>query len=282
MVPVLGLQKAIHYRHLKAACSFESYLHHTSKQAIYQRLNHQAVVPLIIHRAAQCHSLKSKILTGCAAPCQLFIPAIYNLKALFDGVELEGYDRATGLRPDVLLTNSVTGAKCYIEIHVSHACTPEKIATGVPILEFFIQSQTDIDALIQDEFRVNQEALKAYNFRPAPHQLGECHPNCLHRGLIITTWHLSSQGRLQRHGLPFSDYTPDPEPQQNVWPENLPSKEQLQRLKEITMQSTVPNRTCINCISALDWAGGLVECGKKNSHVNYKEAMICSAYRLHT
>lgn len=282
MIPVLGELKAQHFRHYKAVCSYESYLHQTAKMAIYHRLLNEDTVPLLLLREAECRSAKVKLLAGIHEPCKMLIPALYNLKILFDQVALEQYDAETGLKPDVLLTNASSQAKCYIEIFVSSPCSAVKISSGVPILEFYVTSEADISALLNRELSAAETNLTAYNFKPAGRIVERCLDQCKHAKVEIDTWKLSATGRLQKQTVRYQNADHIEISTSNAWPKALAPQEQQALLKQLIQETDPANMhaNCINCIYATSWNDGFLYCNKKQIKVPYTEAKSCAQYRL--
>ncbi|MEH8021508.1 hypothetical protein [Rheinheimera metallidurans] len=281
MIPVLGEHKAKHFRHHKAVCSYESYLHQAAKMAIYHRLLNEDTVTLTLARVAQCKSPKADLFAGFHEPCNVFIPARYNLKTLFNQVELEHHDPETGLKPDVLLTNTNSKAKCYLEIYVTHPCSVEKISSGIPILEFHVTSEADITALISCELSVEETDLTHYNFKPVDRVVDNCLDECKNALVGIDIWSISPNGRLQKHTQKYKDFEHTEVSTSCAWPKALPSSLQLGRLRDMLQQADPAgvHANCLNCVFASNWDDGFLNCNKKHARVPYTEAKLCAQYR---
>lgn len=280
MIPVLGESNAKHFRHHQAVCSYESYLHQTAKLAIYLRLLNEDVVTLKLLREVECRSSKSELLADCYEPCKIIIPAIYNLKALFDQAALERYDPDTGFKPDVLLTNANSLAKCYIEIHVTNPCSKAKIDAGVPILEFHVASEADIAALIKSDLSANDTALTHYNFKLKSRVTESCLEQCQHASIEIDDWKLSNNGRLQKQTYRYQDFEQTSVNTNSAWPKNLAPVEQLTRLRNLIHSDTLnTHANCVRCVFASSWVEGFLLCDKKLKRVPYTEAQLCAQYR---
>lgn len=281
MVPVLGEHKARHFRHHKAVCSYESYLHQAAKMAIYHRLLNEDTVTLTLARVAQCKSPKADLFAGFHEPCNVFIPARYNLKTLFNQVELEQHDPETGLKPDVLITNTNSKAKCYLEIYVTHPCSVEKISSGIPILEFHVTSEADITALINSELSADDTNLTHYNFKPSGRVVQHCLDQCKHAQVEIDTWKLSATGRLQKQTIKYQNADHTEINPNNAWPKSLAAQEQLTRLRKLIQEADPASihANCVNCVYANNWDDGFLNCNKKQAKVPYTEAKLCAQYR---
>lgn len=281
MIPVLGENNAKHFRHHKAVCSYESYLHQAAKIAIYHRLLNEDIVTLKLLRQVECQSAKAELLAGQFEPCKMLIPAMYNLKAQFDQVALEQYDAETGFKPDVLLTNANSNAKCYIEIHVTNPCSKEKIDSGVPILEFHVVSEADITALISNDFSAEDTEMTHYNFTLKSRVTDRCLDQCHHAKVEIDKWNLSPNGRLQQQTCRYKDIDHTAANTSTAWPKNFAPQEQLTRLQNLIRRSDSLNAhaNCVNCIFASNWDNGFLHCSKKHTKVPYTEAKLCAQYR---
>ncbi|MCC5853710.1 MAG: hypothetical protein JJU30_12785 [Alkalimonas sp.] len=281
MIPVLGKHKAKHFRHHKAVCSYESYLHQAAKIAIYHRLSTEETVPLKLMREAECKSPQADLLAGLYERCKVAIPALYNLKTLFNQVELEQYDVNTGLKPDVLLTNTSTKAKCYIEIYVTSPCSTEKISSGVPILEFHVTSEADITALLNSELNAEETDLTHYNFKLASRVLDRCLDQCRNAQVEIDIWKLSPNGRLQRQTSSYQDVNHTEMNPSFAWPKSLAPQEQLTQLRDLIQKADPAgmHANCVNCVYASNWDDGHLNCNKKHAKVPYTEAKLCAQYR---
>ena len=281
MIPVLGDNNAKHFRHHKAVCSYESYLHQAAKIAIYHRLLNEDIVTLKLLRQVECQSAKAELLAGQYEPCKMLIPAMYNLKALFDQVELEQYDAETGFKPDVLLTKANSHAKCYIEVHVTNPCSKEKIDTGVPILEFHVTSEADITALTSNDFSAEDTELTHYNFKLKSRVTDRCLEQCHHANVEIDEWKLNPNGRLQKQTCRYQDIDHTATSTSNAWPKSLAPQEQQTRLKQLIQETDPANihANCVSCIYATNWDDGFLYCNKKHIKVPYTEAKLCAQYR---
>ena len=89
--------------------------------------------------------------------------------AKFTDIEIEKKDPATGLTPDILLSNAM-GDKLYVEVFVKNPVTEEKEkkSSGIPIVEIHLQSEDDLKKFqIEDESTITdlQEFdVKCFNF----------------------------------------------------------------------------------------------------------------------
>lgn len=135
-----------HFRHSESKCSLETYLHQLGKRLFKELFekNKMMGVPLFVdyeieHQCGieKCKYGKNEKCYGKSDNTKL------DLLAKYTSLEVEKFDSATGLTPDILLTNS-DGDKLYVEIAVTHTSTEEKIASGIPIVEIYLEKEDDL------------------------------------------------------------------------------------------------------------------------------------------
>ncbi len=156
MVAVLGDIRKHHYRHKNNEnCSHETYLHNLAKKRIKEIFDSQDT--FLIHYKA----INSCDLFGTCNlhRCQSSFWQIIDLKKFFDTCELE--KGCGNFRPDVLLTHSeFPNRKLFIEIHVKNPCSPEKIGSGIKIIEIDVFNE---DTIIYP-FHEHLKNVHFYNF----------------------------------------------------------------------------------------------------------------------
>lgn len=148
MVPVLFKdgQKEDHFRHkVNDMCNPETYLHNLAKKYLAKKFEESKVFEVSYYVQNECPLTEScKIYEKHHnVECSGIRKHTVDLKKLYDTCQIEGvYD---GYRADVLLTSSTdSGIKpVFIEVSVSHDCTPEKIASGNQIIEIKVRSEAD-------------------------------------------------------------------------------------------------------------------------------------------
>lgn len=280
VIAVKGEINAHHFRHKNVTCSYESYLHQTAKKAFYDVFNRHkqktTPLPIHLHRSVECKS--KKLNESVFEHCSSSEPVKYDLTSLFDSAELEAYDRTTGLRPDVLLSNSTNGHKCYIEIFVSHKSSQEKVNTNMPIIEFNITSDEDIRYILNGIY-YECEKLEFINFSPKTRILEECDKNCNLQGESFYKWWLGDNGRMRQTVSTFSDLTEDDLKSENCWPVNIYSGEEYDLLVRFVRSADSQNAfyNCLKCSYSEGWHDGDVTCSIKGV-VNYTAAQECLHY----
>ena len=142
------------YRHSGTKCSLETYLHQMGINLFKELFekNRKLGVPLTVdyHFIHQCGVECCKY--GCSQKCRSQDESRkYDLLTKFTDIEIEEKDLATGLVPDLLLSNAM-GDKLYVEIYVTHPVTEEKKSTGVPLVQIKLKSEDDLKKFqIEDE-----------------------------------------------------------------------------------------------------------------------------------
>lgn len=135
-----------HFRHSESKCSLETYLHQLGKRLFKELFekNKMMGVPLFVDYEIEHQCGVEKCKYGRSEKCSgKFDKTKLDLVEKFSRLEVEKYDSSTGLTPDILLSNS-DGDKLYVEIAVTHISTKEKIASGVSIIEIYLENETDL------------------------------------------------------------------------------------------------------------------------------------------
>lgn len=148
MVPVLFKegQKEDHFRHkVNDLCNPETYLHNLAKKHLAKVFETSKKFEVSYYAHNECpHSSSCKLLEKYHfKDCSGVILHTIDLKEKYDTCQIEGvYD---GYRADMLLTNSKDDSvrPLFIEVSVSHDCTPEKLASGNQIIEIKVRSEAD-------------------------------------------------------------------------------------------------------------------------------------------
>lgn len=146
MRPVMGEERSWHFRHKNnnPQCNEETYLHRLAKALIKERFNKeedffitysiQETCPNINtcpHRSENCYSTQRHKI---------------NLKEIYDTCEVEETDGNSLYRADLKISsNKRSDTKpIFIEIDCTHDCTPQKIESGIQIIELKINVEEDI------------------------------------------------------------------------------------------------------------------------------------------
>ncbi len=150
MIPALGEKNTHHFRHDGEHCSYESYLHTIAKlrfkDAFEQRDKFliRADVTNACDRFDECILRENRLITDCKDNYK----KVLNLKDIYDVCELEKKYR--DFTADVLLSDSQGKHEpMFLEIYVSHPCDEGKIQSGIPIIEFKINDEKDLEELLK-------------------------------------------------------------------------------------------------------------------------------------
>ncbi|MEZ9317439.1 hypothetical protein AB4188_18190 [Vibrio lentus] len=286
--PILGQVKAKHFRHSEECCSLETYLHKIAKEAFFRTylkaIDTNTPIALVLERTVFCNGPRLELMRDVASQCSKSVPARYDLTKFFDQVVLEKRDATTGLQPDVMLSDSSGTKRCYIEICVTHVSTKEKIDTGIPILEFTIQSIDDITMLFSGNYSSEDERLNIFNWFPPTKIDDICNGNCPIGKHEMSVWQLSNSGRLKETSVLLSEVDLIANSKINTWPRTLDTDELEKNLRNflrhVDPQGMFAN--CIMCYQSSSWENGFLHCHSKNKIVPYTEALQCSAYKART
>lgn len=182
MVAALGQKVVHHFRHKHDApnCSRESYLHNTAKHVLAKAISDAIATgktyPLLRPQDGFCDHQADILGEPCDRPVG---PQTIDLAQFFDTVEIErGID---GFVADVLLSG--TAGHMLLEIEVTHACEPEKIDSGLKIVEVKIEDEDDIDRL--RDGLVDLEKTITHNFRPRRRVQSNCKRGCARFSALI-------------------------------------------------------------------------------------------------
>lgn len=276
VIPVMGDKNAWHYRHVTVACPYESYLHKTAKRAFYDRARTSTELALILERIVTCSSDKLRHFFPEKPACKAPVAAKYNLSRLFDDVHLEKRDGDTGLTPDVFLRNTQSGAKCYVEIHVTNPCSDEKIKCGIPIIEIAVSSEDDIHRIRSESIDIRQSNVTVYNFYPERREANTCSIQCQYADIIFRSWGVNSRGHLHAKEVSFSDIELSTLAETQTWPADISPEIEMKCLREFLKSQPASDYNCLLCKSAVDWNNGFISCSVKKRTVPYDEANQCA------
>jgi (2Fe-2S) ferredoxin len=149
MVPALGRTRKHHFKHKAGRpqnCADETYLHQLGKltlfNAISDAIKNKKPFPLNRRQSIVCDHHEAKFGAICRNRTKCFSD---DLASRFDIVEIE--KGVAGFIADLLLTSSEISDYLLIEITVTHQSTPEKISSGLSVVEIKINCENDIEAL---------------------------------------------------------------------------------------------------------------------------------------
>lgn len=140
MSAALGDVREHYFRHKNNEnCSHESYLHNLAKRKLKELFDSQEHFYILYKAVNSCNLLGICKAHRCD---KLFLQPI-DLKEYYDTCEIE--KTCNMFRADVLLSHSeYPNRKLLLEIHVSNSCSPEKLASGLKIIEIDVSSEDTV------------------------------------------------------------------------------------------------------------------------------------------
>lgn len=212
MIPHLGNIRRKHFVHKNTEnCSYESYLHKLAKIKIQEAFLNSEHFYLSYKARAVC-SLDCPFKDS--PKCLRGKPVTFDLHKYYDICEIEAnYNQ---YRADLLLKSSVHPNRdpILIEILVTHKCTEEKIHSGTRIIEIPIQSEEQIDKIVNN-CRLNAvrhnyidndlleeindgNAITLYNFdKTEKFNPKDCNNDCNDVYRSIQVFYLNKEGNIQ-------------------------------------------------------------------------------------
>lgn len=162
LIPRLGKKNQKHFAHKPdVVCCNESYLHAVAKTLLYETYLHclkkGKSFLLELHFNFQCNSIPN-----CDSQCSFDETQSYDLTQKFTNIELE--PEFNGFRPDILISDRKSSKFIMLEIKVANACSSEKIASGHPIVELFVNCENDLIFLQKAHIPYKSDKVKRYNF----------------------------------------------------------------------------------------------------------------------
>lgn len=147
MIPKQGRKNKWHYAHKNSVikCSYESYLHKIAKELICNHFNNTSSFKINYCVANHCNiNCSFNLNPKCTWPSR----REFNLLDYYDTCEIEAEYK--GYRADLLLYNKLSSSlePIFIEICVKHPCSQEKIESNIRIIEVKIESEDDINRII--------------------------------------------------------------------------------------------------------------------------------------
>lgn len=169
MVVKEGSVKVKHYAHKirPQDCSYETYLHALAKKRIEEWFNSDETFNISFRTKDRCpnfaHCLWNHNNT-LSSYCEKESSQSFNLKNYYNVITREKTYK--GFRADLLLTNSENKHEpVFIEILVSHQCEKGKLVSGIRIIEVVLNSEYELNTIIQSGTISENERVNFYNFK---------------------------------------------------------------------------------------------------------------------
>ena len=168
MIKRCGENNAPHFAHKSKECDYDRYLHTLAEQKITEWFNSSNEVMIAVQHNVickmhgQCQLMGHEISENCFKKSH----DTYNLKKWLVRAEQEKSFTRNGEKyvADIFCHNQKNPQNpLFLEIHVTHRCEQKKKDSGIKIIEFDIQSEEDIDAIIGQTI-MESEKIRFYNF----------------------------------------------------------------------------------------------------------------------
>lgn len=173
--PHLGRKNRWHFHHRSSECSPESYLHAFAKRLFLQTFERcrTSGTPFVLRRPERmrCDHFLSEIGSACAYTQTVDLDLTQHFDRCQEEVAIRGF------RADVLLSSSRHPQVLLVEFAVTHLSEPEKLASGLPILEVRLTSEEDLGPVAAARIDVAAENVSLRPVKthaPAPRCGGRC------------------------------------------------------------------------------------------------------------
>ena len=162
MITKCGAIREWHFAHKTEACSYDNYLHSIAEIIIMDWFNSNDQIMLYMNTKEKCNRFKE-----CAfyndTNCSRTKKVKYNLKNYYTKCAREHGHQ--GFIADLFCEhNSKPNVPIFIEIDVTHKCSPAKINSGIRIIEIPIQSEEDILNITSSVHLIENKTVRLYNF----------------------------------------------------------------------------------------------------------------------
>lgn len=284
VIPIQGGKNKHHYRHYHSDCNKESYYHIAGKLAFEsvwkRRIKTFSPLPLTLQRKVQCNNPTCISLLDVEHTCSTLQDARFDLTRLFTDYAVEQRDSTTNLIPDILLFNT-QGHKCYIEICNTHACSQDKLRSGIPIIEISSRDDEDIQYILDGNFKHDDFNLAIYNFKVAngfSSTFNKC--NSDHE---INVVHIASDFRLKSSKYTMKDLVKNNHANSLLFLSELPPATQLTKIQGFLIskgRDPVGYRNCFICDHVRTWSNGQVFCNHSNRNVLDDTGAMCSHFKV--
>ena len=291
LIPALGEKVAHHFRHkTEQACNRETYLHRTAKLVFLEAF--MAAVasgrPYLVHRprAEVCRRHEARFGKTCSFRERM---EPFDLTRWVSRARLEA--PIDGFVADVLLENEDGTVRLLIEMAVTHPCSPEKIASGLRIIEIPIHDEESI-ALLKQGITLQGGWARDHNLAERPPMERDSCTDCPHR---VTLFVVYGSGKsflgdfsleeaaqtLARPTLIHHEVT--------SWAaergEDRPIEIVARHVAKARYEARVPVRSCTLCRrGGYSWypeeAAKPIRCFERQAYVGYNEAATCKDYLL--
>lgn len=171
MIVAMGDKNEWHFRHKEPhpECDNESYFHRMAKDMIKERFDNSDTFNVSYYMRDVCTNYRKCHKHTCS--CERIYLKTINLKEEYDTCTPEKGEGDFPFRADLKLSSSKNPDKesIFIEIAYTHDCEPEKINSGIPIIELKVKVDTDINhPLIEDDVELDYASANPYKSKELP------------------------------------------------------------------------------------------------------------------
>ncbi len=174
------------HKNLSEKCSRETYLHKLAKKKFvleYNKALHDKNPFFLEYNSNDiCNSLHSKTKLNCNLGVR---KKRFDLTKRFHIIEEEKRDGV--FTPDILLTDGKKD-RIYIEIRVTHKSDEKKISSGIKIIEFNIEEESDCDIFVLQKIPLQHKKIERFNFKENDVVDNFCNGNCLLRHKVFCVY----------------------------------------------------------------------------------------------
>lgn len=175
MIKKCGIKNKWHFAHdyhfnheVQKQCSYETYLHAYAKMRLKQWFDEANNIDVKYQQSIKCKFYdKCKLHDDFDYECIKTEDKSFNLKRTFNQCEIEATTTVANdiFRADLLLTSDNNDKRLLLEIKVSHGCSEKKISSGVPIIEFDVTSEEDVENIAHYKYIKESEKIRFYGFK---------------------------------------------------------------------------------------------------------------------
>lgn len=284
LIPHLGERKAKHFQHLEAQeCSRETQLHALAKRVFADTyrtcLANRTSFNLIIPAVGRCNHFFE--VTGLV--CEKPATTTFDLTQIFDTVSVE--TGIGGFVADILLSQSSGKATMLVEMAVAHACTPEKIASGLRIAECHLSVEDDVQMFSSRSMDATKSNVTLHNCRRQVVNADRCGGKC---GELVDEFRVYSSGKsILMPGRPIAAIEANPKQSSIVWRRfkfggvDVPQvhRSRYRDFLYYAVADGAPVKNCYLCKHARDGDFSAIWCLQHRETQQANDAVSCEDYR---
>jgi len=282
LIAKLGHKNIKHFSHESGdGCGKETYLHRLGKRFFIQTysdcVKEQKPFFLALKTAIECTTFQEFL----GGPCSYSRIEEYDLTKYFDVIAEEVFHDS--FRPDVLLKSSKTGDVIFVEIAVYHKSSENKMCSGNRIIEYTIESENDVDRLVNTRLTEETPGVELVNFETKVRRGDFCDGNCEH---YFDYFIVDRNGRASiLHATP-AELIRDVQSYRVVYsapcPINSNKTSEFLSFMKTAIENGVKLRNCFMCIESesTNTSSETIQlrCRKHHKRITSSEAFRCRDY----